>query len=1417
MTLSISNIGDQPFSSSDELLIQQINNLFQGAPDPETVFAKFDELTSDLIAHDRIVIGFYAKGWSQSEIAYAAGTPVENYTTGTRNNLPPNDMEIWSGNRRPVTDQTADAGLDGRLMSEFNQETRQHGFLSWLLAPIVWNGEVIGNLLFRSMDEGAYQDREISLAEILAENIAATVSGAQATSEAQVESNLRKDLLELSRIVSSAKSLQSIPAEFGNIILSITNSDRATVSLPNRSGNSAENILVFGESVPDFGVGGQSPEIGTDSITWMKAATAYVIDEKVIAESELNRWSEESAAEAGFHSAMVAPILWQGSSIAAITFRSRAQHHYNSSHLDIANAIANQIAGAVASQIAHQETLEQSQIRDLLARIGRVITASQDLDETFDELAELMTQLIPSERISLITNQRGTDRAMARHSYGRELFNLAPGDIPGDDNQLNAVIMRTRSPFVVDSNVPGIEKALMESHRLADPVDLAGWMIAPLFWRDECIGSLHFRSEQPDAYTSSELQLADEIATQISGIVAGTVAYKELLKEAKEREALSNISRATTSSNNLNETFSRLSESISKLIPWDRIAITTLDLNGEGKNFIYQAGIEYDSEALNTFPFDIKDQIKIFEADPTPIFVGEELETQFPVLKRAADLARTVGLNSWLLAPLFWRNEQIGHIHFRATGIESYDASHIRYASQISDHVSGAIAGILANDQLAKQVIERDVLTEISRAITASQDIDEAIGPFAQSVSQLIPWDRIAIVALQAPGLPRDFTFQDGVAYNGYQPDKLPFENKELFTSFADDPTPIIVGEDLISSSKPFRAAQNLADSVGLNSWLLAPLVWHGAQIGHMHFRSKEHEAYDDSHIRLAALVSDQISGAIASHIANIQMSKEALVRNVLAELGRVIAASDDFGVALSEIERLSSEMIEFNGFSIGSYNAERRTVRRVFARGLFLLEDASPEEFPIDESAASTAIQSGKPIRQEFTSVEQLSDFPRSIEAFNAGSRAFLTAPLISNDEIVGVMQFRSSSANAFSRVEVENSQRLADQIAGALANSLANERIRLQATALESADNAIFITSPKGVIEWTNSAFSRLSGWSPSEVVGFPTSVMKSTDPKNWSRDADIWNALDSGMSWSGTHINRKKDGTEYPEELTVTPVLDQDGNVNHIVGIKRDITERLLAEEAHDNSLRIESENRELQRLASARSEFLSTVSHELRTPLTTVSAFADILFNSRSENLTERQREHIELIRKSSTQLGSLIDDLLDISQADTGHLVLNKAVFNIADMIDEVAGNSAVLFTHRDQKFKVKNKAKKHGLLGDRSRVIQILTNLLTNASKFSDKGSTIGFQVEIKREQIVFTVKDRGAGISKSDQAMMFSPFFRGTGDSSSRPDGRGLGLAVVRSLVDLHDGSIVVNSKSGKGTEIVVTLPGVTPNPPED
>ena len=116
---------------------------------------------------------------------------------------------------------------------------------------------------------------------------------------------------------------------------------------------------MFGDPKPESGIEEHVPPLDSDTASWLQSETAYVVDDKIIADSEITRWSEQAAANSGFHSTLVAPILWQGATIAALTFRSRHETTSTILNLNVANAIAN--------QIAHQETLEQSRIRDSLA------------------------------------------------------------------------------------------------------------------------------------------------------------------------------------------------------------------------------------------------------------------------------------------------------------------------------------------------------------------------------------------------------------------------------------------------------------------------------------------------------------------------------------------------------------------------------------------------------------------------------------------------------------------------------------------------------------------------------------------------------------------------------------------------------------------------------------------------------------------------------------------------------------------------------------------------------------------------------------------------------------------------------------------------------------------------------------------
>jgi PAS domain S-box-containing protein len=1422
VTISPLHIGNHSFNPDDELLLQQIGDLFSGSPVPEQVLPEFDRLVQNLIPFDRLVIAVYLNNGLQSELVHISGDPIESFTPGTQHFQSEEVVRDWIEYRRGITNLDPDSVPGVKLVRSLSLDVDKYGFKSWMFVPIIWQDEMIGELLLRSYSEDAFQGRELEVADFFVKIIAGTVASVRAISEARHESMLRKNLLSLSRVISSVQSLEDVDEKFGEIILDISDSYRVSVTRLIDSDNKIVNMLVIGDDIPILSKGKEHSLARHNGPLWMHEKSAYLSEHSLQDSFGDVRWADHIAFENGLQSFMAAPIIWQGKNIAGITFRSKNPNNFTSAHLDIANAIADQIAGTIANQIALKESIAATRERDLLAQISRVITTTQGIDDNFEELAELIDKLIPSERFSLFLEDPKTGIPVTYYSRGRALANLAPGELPPAKSEITDLFKETRTAQIIDTNTVGIEHDFAISKKLSDPVGLNSWLIAPVFWRNEMIASLHFRAEKPEAYSDSSLRIADEIATQISSLLADVIAYNELVIEAARRDALATIGRTITSSENLDDTFEVFAESVSKLIPWDRISITTPPEIDPTDSFVFQAGISYELNNGNEMPYLIRDLVSAFAEDPTPIIVGDSLRAKYSDLRKSENLSKSIGLNSWLLVPLIWQNEQIGHIHIRSKQVNAYDSSHIDLAIQISNQISGAIAGNLAKAELTREVAERAALADMSRALASSQLISDNFDQFSQIVRTLIPADRVSVSRFSEDGR-RFFPYLvNGLPLIGLDKPRLSTLQGDITDIIKQHDSPVILSDLIGLTSQDFVSMTEIAEASGFHSWLVAPMHWRGELIGTLHFRAIEENAYSDREVKIAGDIASQVVGLIASSTAFEELEHEAKIRDVLAVISRVVSDSDDFANVLPQIEELTSTVIDFNGFSIGAFDSERQTIRRLYAHGMFDQpagmvdksdndDDKASTDFPISQSAASGAIIGRKTESLSFESADEISEFPRSIEAFEGGTRTFLTAALISNDRVVGAMQVRSSQENAYSDSDIRILERIAGQIAGSLANTISTEKNRLQAVALEAADNAIMICTSDGIIEWSNSAFTRLTGWTPVEAIGQPTSIMRSVNPDNWVKDEQIWASVRRGKSWNGIRTSRKKDGSEYPEELLITPVLGNDGELAHMIGIRQDVTDRLMAEEAHENSLRIESENRELQRLAAARSEFLSTVSHELRTPLTTVSAFADILFKSKSENLTERQKHHVELIRKSSTQLGSLIDDLLDISQADTGRLALNKNDFEVAKMIDEIGHNAAVLIAARDQTLEIVNVDPSVCITADRSRVIQIISNMLTNASKFSGDRSNIRLEIKATKKKIFFSVIDQGSGISKADQAMMFSPFYRGASNKTSQPDGRGLGLAVVRSLVDLHDGSISVSSKNGVGTTMTVTLPGVT------
>ena len=207
-------------------------------------------------------------------------------------------------------------------------------------------------------------------------------------------------------------------------------------------------------------------------------------------------------------------------------------------------------------------------------------------------------------------------------------------------------------------------------------------------------------------------------------------------------------------------------------------------------------------------------------------------------------------------------------------------------------------------------------------------------------------------------------------------------------------------------------------------------------------------------------------------------------------------------------------------------------------------------------------------------------------------------------------------------------------------------------------------------------------------------------------------------------------------------------------------------------------------ERARLEQAKSEFVATASHELRSPLTSIKGFVELLAAS---DLHDRQREFIEIILLSTNRLVELVNDLLDVARVEAGQLEIQRRPISVAEAVREVATLMAPRFDERDQTLDVEIAPALPAAYADPARVRQIVTNLLTNAHLYTPEGGRVTVSVGAAGEDLVLSVADTGRGMTPEQLERVFDRFYRA---ETSGPGGSGLGLSIVRSLVELHEGS---------------------------
>jgi signal transduction histidine kinase len=242
--------------------------------------------------------------------------------------------------------------------------------------------------------------------------------------------------------------------------------------------------------------------------------------------------------------------------------------------------------------------------------------------------------------------------------------------------------------------------------------------------------------------------------------------------------------------------------------------------------------------------------------------------------------------------------------------------------------------------------------------------------------------------------------------------------------------------------------------------------------------------------------------------------------------------------------------------------------------------------------------------------------------------------------------------------------------------------------------------------------------------------------------------------------------------------------------------------------DSKRRLEAANLELVRANQAKANFLSIISHELKTPLSVINGFLSLILDERYQNDPQNMREAVLISKRRGEQLSRMIDELIDLSRLDARSMVLRREETDPAEILRDIGVQFQEEFRRRQLRFSLALREGLPRLVCDPEKLRQVLTNLVTNAIKFSPDGGEIELGAELRGDDLLFTCRDTGIGIPESEQEKIFEKFYQVDSSATRRFGGAGLGLSVLKEIVLLHGGRVWVRSAPGAGSTFFVLLP---------
>jgi PAS domain S-box-containing protein len=358
--------------------------------------------------------------------------------------------------------------------------------------------------------------------------------------------------------------------------------------------------------------------------------------------------------------------------------------------------------------------------------------------------------------------------------------------------------------------------------------------------------------------------------------------------------------------------------------------------------------------------------------------------------------------------------------------------------------------------------------------------------------------------------------------------------------------------------------------------------------------------------------------------------------------------------------------------------------------------------------------------------------------------------------------------------------------------------DHLRKLSRTIEQAPVGVIITNLTGTIEYANPKFCEMTGYTVNEVIGRNPRFLKSgeTPPETYRR---LWGTILRGGIWVEELRNRRKDGEHYPEVNIIAPLLDDTGRPTHFVAFKDDIAARRRQEAESASMLAKERE------LSEMKTRFISVTSHEFRTPMAAAMGSIELLLNHADRLTPAKTNELLGRTNGSLRRMADMLDDVLTLNRMDTNRVEIRFMAIDVGRLVQD-AIEEARLADRGAHQFDLQLTGENQPFATDPNLLRHVLTNLLSNAVRYSPVGTVVTVTLAFSDQGVRLTVEDRGIGIPAADHDRLFQPFERGSNVGNIK--GTGLGLSIVRRMTTLLGGTVGFSPGSEGGTRFAIELP---------